>query len=207
MLVREVERRNIDVHLKTTATPEFVANFKPEVLILAIGASPTKPPTPGIDTAIPALEVYKPDAKIGRKVIMVGGGLAGCETALHLADKGHDIIIVEMLDRLASEIGNMALAAINDQLARRKNITAKTGTKCIEITPNGIKTENATGETEFIMGDTVVCSIGMSARRSEVENLKAAAGNAVVFEAGDCVRGAKVYEAVSEGFLAAMKIT
>jgi len=46
----------------------------------------------------------------------------------------------------------------------------------------------------------------MNARRTETEQLRAAAGGTTVFEVGDCVRGAKVYEAVSEGFMAAMKV-
>jgi 2,4-dienoyl-CoA reductase-like NADH-dependent reductase (Old Yellow Enzyme family)/thioredoxin reductase len=207
LLMREVGRRKIDVRLKTAATPDFISKYKADAVILAIGAAPAKPKIPGIDKALSALDVYKKDAKIGKKVVMVGGGLAGCETALHLADKGHEVTIVEMLNKLASEVGNMALAAIMDQVTQRKIITVRTEAKCIEITPHGIKIENAAKKTEVIPGDTVVCSLGMSAKRAEVEKLRAAAGKAAVFEVGDCVRGAKVFEAVSEGFMAAMKIT
>jgi 2,4-dienoyl-CoA reductase-like NADH-dependent reductase (Old Yellow Enzyme family)/NADPH-dependent 2,4-dienoyl-CoA reductase/sulfur reductase-like enzyme len=206
LLVREVGRRKIDIRLNTEAIPELISKFKPDVVILAIGASPAKPAVPGINTVLNSLDVYKPTCKVGKKVIMVGGGLAGCETALQLADKGHQVIIVEMLDQLASEVGNMALAAILDQVTRRKNITVRTGAKCVEIQPDGVKIETASGEKETIPGDTVVCSLGMSAKRNEVENLRTAAGQAAIFEVGDCVRGAKVFEAVSEGFMAAMKI-
>jgi 2,4-dienoyl-CoA reductase-like NADH-dependent reductase (Old Yellow Enzyme family)/NADPH-dependent 2,4-dienoyl-CoA reductase/sulfur reductase-like enzyme len=205
LLVREVERRNIKVLLNTEATPEFLAEFKPDVVILAIGASPAVP-LPGIATAIHALEVYKSDCKVGKKVIMLGGGLAGCETALHLADKGHEVTIVEMLDRLASEATGMALTATIRQIEKRKNIVVKTGMKCVEITPRSVKVEDVSGGTEVIKGDTIVYSLGMNAKRTEVEHLRAAVGKATVFEVGDCVRGAKVFEAVSEGFMAAMEV-
>jgi 2,4-dienoyl-CoA reductase-like NADH-dependent reductase (Old Yellow Enzyme family)/thioredoxin reductase len=206
LLVRDVGRRKIKVLLNTETTPDFLAKFKPAAVILAIGASPTIPPIPGIDTAVHALEVYQSSSKIGKKLVMVGGGLAGCETAMHLADKGHEVTIVEMLDRLASETGGMKLAATMDQIEKRKNISVKTMAKCVEIMPHGVKVENASGGTEFIKGDTIVYSLGMSARRTETERLHAAAGEAAAFEVGDCVRGAKVFEAASEGFMAAMKI-
>jgi NADPH-dependent 2,4-dienoyl-CoA reductase/sulfur reductase-like enzyme len=206
LLVREVGRRNIKVQLNTEATPEFLAKFKPDAVILAIGASPALPPIPGIGTAIHALEVYKSGCKVGKKVVMVGGGLAGCETALHLADKGHEVTIVEMLERLAPEATGGALMATMREIENRKNIVVKTGMKCVEITPQTVKVEDAAGKVAVIQGDTIVYSLGMNARRAETERLRAAAGKATVFEVGDCVRGAKVFEAISEGFMAAMKV-
>ena len=205
LLVREVERRDIKVQLNTDVTPEFIGQLKPDAVILAIGAAPAVPPVPGLDTAIPVIDVYRDDVKPGKKVIMVGGGLSGCETAIHLSDAGYEVTIIEMLDILAFEIFGYSHDATMDQITKR-NITAKTGTKCVEITPQGVKVENASGETETIEGDTVVLSLGMDPRREETERLKAAAGSAAVFEVGDCVRTAKVYDAVSEGFMAAMKV-
>lgn len=206
LLVREVQRRDIKVLLATTATPGLIAGFKADAVILAIGASPTQPPIPGIQTAMHVLDIYKPGCKPGKKVVMVGGGLAGCETALDLAAKGHGVTIVEMLDRLATEAHAMALTATIREIEQRNNITVKTGLKCIEFMPQCIKVESASGRVEEIRGDTIVYSLGMNARRAETERLRSAAGRAAVFEVGDCVRGAKVFDAISEGFLAAMKI-
>jgi len=206
LLVREVERRGIKVLVNTEVIPDLLAQLKPEAVILAIGASPTVPPIPGIDTAIHALDVYGSNCKLGKKVVMLGGGLAGCETSMYLADTGHEVTIVEMLESLASETGGMKLAATIDQIEQRKNISVRTGVKCVDIMPDSVRIENASGGTEVIKGDTIVYSLGMSARRKETEYLRVAAGEATVFEAGDCVRGARVYEAVTEGFMAAMKI-
>ncbi len=205
LLVREVGKRKISVMLKTAVTPEFITKFKPDVLILAVGAAPVKPGIPGFEKAIPVLDVYKPGFKAGKKVVMVGGGLAGCETAIDLAEKGSQVTIVEMLNEIAPEAGGMALASLMDNIKKRKNITVRTGAKCVEITPTGVKIE-CSANPEEIKGDMIVVSLGMKAKRDEVEKLKAAAGKATVSEIGDCVRGAKVYEAVSEGFMAAMKI-
>jgi 2,4-dienoyl-CoA reductase-like NADH-dependent reductase (Old Yellow Enzyme family)/thioredoxin reductase len=204
-LAREVNRRDIRVLLSTVATPEFISEFKPDVVILAIGASPCKPAVPGLDMAIHVLDAYEKDSKLGKKVIMVGGGPAGCETALYLADKGHEVTVVEMLSNLASGIGEMAQAATIHEMDKR-NIVAKMEVKCVEITAQGVKVENTSGQVEIIEGDAVVYSLGMAAKRAETELLRAASGEAIVFEVGDCVRGAKVFEAVNEGFMAAMKV-
>jgi 2,4-dienoyl-CoA reductase-like NADH-dependent reductase (Old Yellow Enzyme family)/thioredoxin reductase len=207
LLVREVGRRKIEVLLNTEVTPEFIMKFKPDALILAIGASPCAPDITGLETAMPVLDIYKKDAKIGKNVVMVGGGLAGCESALHLADTEHNIVIVEMLSTLASEIAGMPYDALIDQIKRRENITVKTSVRCIEIAPHSVKVEGSSGNIDVIEGDTIVYSLGMNAKRVEVEILRTAAGKAIVSEVGDCVRGAKVFEATNEGFMAAMKIT
>jgi NADPH-dependent 2,4-dienoyl-CoA reductase/sulfur reductase-like enzyme len=206
LLVWEVGRRKIEVLLNTEVTPEFITKFKPDALILAIGASPCTPDILGLEIAMPVLDIYKKDAKIGKNVVMVGGGLAGCESALHLAETGHNITIVEMLSTLASEIAGMPYDALIDQIKKRKNITVKTSTRCIEINPHSVKVESSSGNVEVIEGDTIVYSLGMNAKRVEIEKLRAAAGKATIFEVGDCVRGAKVFEATNEGFMAAMKI-
>ena len=192
--------------LNTKATPAFISKTKPDAVILAIGASPGQPKIPGIDKAIHALDVYRNYGKVGKKVIMIGGGLRGCETALHLADKGHDVTIVEMMDKLAFTVGGMKLAATLHQIGKRCNIDVRTGTKCLEVTPRSVKVKEGSGKSEVIKCDTIVYSMAMNAKKTETEKLRAAAGKAVVFEAGDCVRGASVYDAVSEGFMAAMKI-
>jgi 2,4-dienoyl-CoA reductase-like NADH-dependent reductase (Old Yellow Enzyme family)/thioredoxin reductase len=205
LLIREIGRRNIQVLVNTEVNPDFLAKFKAETVILAIGAEPCTP-VPGISQAIHVTDVYKTNVRLGKVVIIVGGGLAGCETALHLADKGHDVIIVEMLDTVASEIGGSPAEATLDQLGKRKNIEIRTGLKCIEINAGSVKVQDASGKVKSITGDTVVHSLGMVAKRSEVERLRAAAGKASVYEVGDCVRGAKVFEAINEGFIAAMRI-
>lgn len=207
LLVHEVGQRNINVLLDSEVTPEFVVESKPDALILAVGASASIPPIPGLHTAIHALEVYmNQDLEVGRKVVMLGGGLSGCETAIYLADKGHDVIIVEMFDRLAPEIAGMPFDATMDQLEKRKDITVRTGSRCIEITPEGVMVDDGSGNTQIIECDTVVHSLGMVAKRAETEILAAGIPEAIVFEVGDCVRGARVFEAVNEGFMAAMKI-
>jgi len=205
LLIREVGRRKINVVLNTEATAAFLEKSKADAVILAIGASPSPLSIPGNGAAIHALDAYNAYGKVGKKVVMIGGGLRGCETAIYLADKGHDVVIIESTDKLLSTTSGSPLDATRDQINKRCNIIARTGTRCVEITPQGVKVEKD-GKSEIVKCDTVVHSPAMNAKKSEVERLRGGAGKAVVFEVGDCVRGANVFEAVNEGFMAAMKI-
>ena len=62
------------------------------------------------------------------------------------------------------------------------------------------------GKEEFLPADTVVYSTGMKAKREETEKLRSAAPGVPVYEVGDCVSAAKVYDAIRQAFVAAMSI-
>jgi NADPH-dependent 2,4-dienoyl-CoA reductase/sulfur reductase-like enzyme len=204
VLVRRVGKRDIGVMLEKEFSPEDVAAFGADAVILAVGSSPIETPIPGIDNAMRALEMYFNIEKVGKKVIMVGGGLVGSEAGLHLAKNGHEVTIVEMLDKVAPDsypMHRVAMVHEMDQL-----LSYKTDLKVTSIEKNGVKAVDKGGKEVFIEADTVVYALGMKANREETEALRAAAGNTPVYEIGDCVRAAKVYEAIKEGYLAAMAI-
>jgi NADH dehydrogenase FAD-containing subunit len=85
-------------------------------------------------------------------------------------------------------------------------LSYKTELRVTAIEKNGVKAVDKDGKEAFIEADTVVYALGMKANREETEALRAAAGDTPVHEIGDCVRAAKVYEAIKEGYLAAMSI-
>jgi NADH dehydrogenase FAD-containing subunit len=108
-----------------------------------------------------------------------------------------------MLDSLASESFGMYREALLAEM-EKLNVIGKIKTRCIEITPRGIKVENESGTQEFIEADTVVYALGMKA--NSTAGLRAAAGKVPVYEVGDCVQAASVFEAIRDGFTAAMEI-
>ena len=206
LLIREVGKRKIDVRLNTRVTPETIKEIKPDALILAIGADPIVPPIPGIEKAVKALDVYlKADVKIGKKVVIVGGGLVGCEVGLDLVHKGREVIVIEMLERLVADSIGIHRTALLDRMDE-VGIRSLVKTKCKEIKEDGVFVEDPSGKEVFIPADTAVIALGMRARTEEVTKLREAAGDIPVFEIGDCVRAAKVGEAVQEGYTAALSI-
>jgi 2,4-dienoyl-CoA reductase-like NADH-dependent reductase (Old Yellow Enzyme family)/thioredoxin reductase len=204
LLVNVIQKSNVTVNLNTEVDPEYINKVKPEAIILALGATPLAPSILGIGGAVHALKVYEQANSIGKSVIIVGGGLVGCETGLHLAKTGHNVTIIEMLKRLSNESFGMYREALMLEMDKYK-VTGKTRYRCSEITNNGVWAINDNSVREFFTADTVVYALGM--KPNSTEKLRAVAGNIQVFEAGDCVKPGKVGEAVSEGFTAAMAIT
>jgi 2,4-dienoyl-CoA reductase-like NADH-dependent reductase (Old Yellow Enzyme family)/thioredoxin reductase len=206
LLIREVEKRDIDVRLNTHGTPELISEINPDALILSIGAEPLVPDIPGVEKAIQVLDVYfKPGVNIGRNIVIVGGGLVGCEVGLEFVHMGKEVTIIEMLERLAASIIGIYRTALLDHMDE-VGIRSMVKTKCKEIRDDGVVVEDGTGKETFLQSDTVVLAAGMKAKTGEVKKLRDAAGSIPVFEIGDCVRPAKIGEAVQEGYTAAMMI-
>lgn len=200
-LVATVNRRGVKVLLNTEATAELIEADRPDAVIAATGSTAIKPAIPGIERAIHALDVYEDSAKIGQRVVMIGGGLAGCETALHLADTGRDVTLIEITSELAPDSYPYHRRWMLHQLEMK--VRAETETTCTEIDSRGVKAVDREGKERFFEADTVVYAVGM--RPVSCEEFQKAAPM-YYFQAGDCVRPAKVKEAVHEAYFAAMDI-
>jgi 2,4-dienoyl-CoA reductase-like NADH-dependent reductase (Old Yellow Enzyme family)/NADPH-dependent 2,4-dienoyl-CoA reductase/sulfur reductase-like enzyme len=204
VLVHRVMKRGINVLLGKKITPEDINSFKADAVILAIGSNPITPSIAGIENAMNALGVYDNMSKVGQRVVMVGGGLVGCEVGLHLAKNGRDVTIIEMLDKVAKDSYKMHRIGLIDEMD--KMLIYKTGLKCTSIKTDGVMVVDKENREEFLAADTVVYAVGMRANKEEAEKLRSAIKDATVYEIGDCVNAAKVYEAVRQGFIAAMSI-
>jgi 2,4-dienoyl-CoA reductase-like NADH-dependent reductase (Old Yellow Enzyme family)/thioredoxin reductase len=205
LLIREVKKRPIEVRLNTEVTPEMLKQIAPEALILALGSEPLVLPIPGIEHAHSALGVYRlPDEAVGRRVVMIGGGLVGCEVAVELKRKGRQVTIVEMKERLAPEIFGIYRTALHDCIDELA-IPYLLNAKCKEIRKDGVVVEGA-GNAKVIPADTVIYALGMKPRKAATQALHEAAGSIPVFEVGDCESVAKVGKAVVEGYTAALSI-
>lgn len=202
VLVAEVERRDIDVRFHTEATPEFVKEFGADAVIIATGSVPSCPPIKGIEHAHQAMEVYDGTIEPGKKVVMIGGGLVGCETGLFLQKTGHEVTVVEMLDRIANESFGMYREALVWEM-EKCNVASMAKTKCLEIEPDGVTVENADG-VQKIPADTVLFALGM--KSVNYDALKEAAGDAEVFVIGDAIKPGKVDQATRSAYLAAVDI-
>lgn len=204
LLVRRVQDRNINVILNMEATPEDTASFNADAVIIAVGSCPITLPIEGIENTIKALDAYDDISKVGKKVVIVGGGLVGCEAGLSLAKNGKDVTIIEMQDKVSPDSYPMHRIALINEMD--KMLKYRTGLKCTSIAPNGITVTDRENKEEFIPADTVIYALGMRANKEAAEKIRTAVKGASVFEIGDCVRPAKVYDALREAFVAAMSI-
>lgn len=193
---------NIDLRQGAEATPELVEAEGADAVIVAVGAAPVIPPIPGIENARHALEAYSSPGITGERVVIVGGGLVGCETALHLAALGHKVTVVEMLDRLAPDGGGSRNAMLRqfDKMGCESHVSAR----CTEIRADGVTVAPSGGGSLDIDADTVLYAAGM---RPNAELAAGFLGCApLVVNVGDCQKAAKVLEAVSAGYFAALNL-
>lgn len=206
-LMRRMERRDVTVLLETEFDKEILQKIAPEHIICAVGSSPFVPPVPGIENVLHALEVYWRPEIIGKRVIMVGGGLVGCETAMHLADTGHDVTIIEMADELARESKGTAelhRTMLLDLI--EKKCHAYTSLKCIEMSPTAVTTEDLQGRIRCFEADTVVYAMGLRPNTAVVDRCRELASGIPFDAVGDCVKAQAVAYAGFDAVSAAYRI-
>ena len=203
LLIAEVARRDIDVRLNTAVTPENLADFAPDAIIIATGSLPTHPPIPGIEHAVQSLEVYRGNAVPGKRILMLGGGLIGAEQGLCLAKTGHEVTVVEMLPRVANEAYGMYREALVREMEKAGMVLYES-TKCLEAGPNWLRVALPDGSEATLEGDTVLYALGL--KPVPCEDLKKAAGDVPVTVIGDAVTPGKVDAATRGGYMAAVNV-
>ena len=202
LLVREVEKRPVEIRLNCEVTPEVIAEIKPEAVILAVGSDDLILPIEGIENAVTAMSVYNADFKnLGEKVIVLGGGLVGCEAAADYIDRGIETTIVEMQECLMPETTGLYRTAVHDFIDHNGG-KYEVGAKVVKVGKDFVVAEQ-NGKEITLHADTVVNAMGR--RAHGVEDLKAAI-NVPCWSIGDCVRARQIGDSIREGWTAAMEI-
>lgn len=203
-LERQARAEEVDIRLNTVVTPAYVEQEAPDALILAMGSTPIVPPLPGIDgdNVVVVNDYYKNKDKVKDTVVVLGGGLAGCECAVHLAQEGRQVHLVEMRDTLAPDCNirhRPILMKMIDDL-----VTVHLGHAGVAVTAEGLLCRTPDGSQVLIPGQTVVCAVGQRANRADARVLHTAAP--FVREVGDCIRPANITKAIYEGYHAALDV-
>lgn len=203
-LGHQAELAGVDIRLNTPATPELVESLKPDALIIAVGSKPIVPSLPGIDgdNVVIVNNYYLEADKVGDSVVVLGGGLSGCECAIHLGMEGKKVHLVEMRGDVAIDDNIRKRPIVLQQL--EKYATVHTNHTGLEVRPDGLLCRDAEGNTVLIPGETVICAVGQRPNRPDVEALRDCAP--FVREIGDCIRAANITTAVYQGYHAALDI-
>lgn len=207
LLARRAAERGVDIRLNTPCSEALIRETVPDVIIAAVGSTPVMPPIPGAaEHAVPVLDVFE-GAPVGQRVVMLGGGLGGCDTALHLAAEGKEVTIIEMQPEVPNG-GTNGYKQFTRQAFRERGVTVRTYLKCVAVHPDGVDAEDtADGTLYHFPADTVVMSLGMRPNRDIVRSIEAMAGGIPVIPVGDAVAARTVMEAVWTGCSAALEIT
>jgi len=197
-LAGEMARLGVDVRLGEEITSQTVEAMAPDVVIIATGATPIIPDIPGVKgkNVVMALDVLTDRQRVGEHIIVVGGGLIGCETAEFLAEKGKKVTILEMLGRIGADIGPTTRWVTIARL-RALGVRMERNAKVEEITENGVRA-NKDGSSEFFQGDSVVLAVGMKPNQQLAQELSANVTNLHVI--GDSSQPGKIVDAIESGF-------
>lgn len=194
----------VEIRLNTEATREYVDRMAPDAVIIAAGSAPLVPPIPGLDgdNVVIVNNYYKEKDKVGDDVVVFGGGLAGCECAIHLGQEGKRVHLVEMRDMLAPDANVRHRPLLLKEID--KYVTVHTGYKGLRVTPEGIVCADPDGNEVLVPGTSVICALGQRSRTDVVSALQNCAPFVRVI--GDAARVSTITNAVYWGYHAALDI-
>lgn len=195
----QLERLKVKVHLNRTIDRDFILSHGFDAVIIATGARPNRVSLGRGDNVFTAEEVLLKKVETGHKVVVLGGGLIGCETALWLSQEGKEVVVVEMLEKLLAV--NAPLCHANKEMLEHlipfhqiRVVTSATATrhedgKLFCDTKEGAQTIDC---------DSVVLAIGYTSDQSLYEQIRFDVPQ--VFLLGDARRVANIMYAIWDAF-------
>jgi len=229
----QISKLSVEVHLSEEVTPALLKELRPDVVIAATGAIPIVPDIPGINSSsvVFANDVLAGRVDVGERVIIVGGGAVGCETALFLAKKGaispqvltflienkvlgsekilslirkgKKVTIIEMLNKIGKDVSLSNRWILLQELARY-TVDMLTGVTVEVITKEGLTIVDKGGKRQVLKADTVVIAVGSKPDRALFKELMDKVPE--FYEIGDCITPRKAIDAIYEGFDIAHKL-
>ena len=195
-----------------------IEKIKPDAVIIATGGMPTMPDIKGIDlpNVVGGAKLHKslktylrfipPNLlrwltkfylPIGKRVVIIGGSLHGCELGEFLAKRGRQVTIVEKSEMLGQGMVDVIQAYLFKWF-RKKGVTLISGVKeYVEITKKGLTIINKDGEKETIKADTIIPALPLTPDMKLYESLKGKVPE--IYAIGDCKEPLLIADAISKG--------
>jgi len=229
----ELLRLDINVSLGRPVGVAMVQKLAPDVVLLATGSKQTRPPIEGIDLphVVMAWDVLVKRVPVGQKVVVIGGGAVGIETALALAEAGtlsaealkfllkheaedmetlrrlalqgtREVTIVELLPKIGKGLGPANKWVFLKELDLL-GVNVQAGARVARITAKKVEWISEGGRGSFD-AETVVLALGAASETSLESDL--ATTGIEVKKIGDARKARTIFEAVHEGFLVATEL-
>ena len=193
----QMKRLGVTVELEKEATPALIEEMRPDVIIIATGATTLFPPVPGADKGIvvDARDVLTTKARVGDRVVVIGGGEVGMETAQILAEQGKKITMV-VRTKMGKGMIRLVYHWIDAELKKR-GVEMLTDTKTEEITDAGVVVTDIEQKKRIIEADTVVMAAGAKPDNALLGALEDLAPE--IYLAGDCLYPGNIEKAIYQG--------
>jgi thioredoxin reductase len=212
-LIAQLEKSPVDVKLNTAATPEGIAAEEFDAVIAALGAAPKFPPIPGLldETGAPIpgvynpIEVYGKEQELGKNVVVIGGGEIGMETAMYLAENGHDVTILSRQKKFAAEADRVHYYSMfADAWGKLPNLTPIKRATTTAVSPDAVTYVDKKGESHDLPWDSVVACGGMQPLQDEALTFADVVDTFIII--GDNEATGNVQSATRSAYAAAARI-
>lgn len=195
----EMQRLNVPVHFNAPVDPASKLYDEYDAVIVATGATPKKFPLGENAPVYTATDALLGKTPIGERVMVVGGGLVGCETALWLAQEGKHVTIVEALDRLMAV--NKPLCHANSEMLERllpfHGVETLVSSSVQKYENGKLLVKTPQGEQQLDC-DTVILSVGFREDRGVFDAWENSAKE--IYLLGDAKKVANIMYAVWDAF-------
>ena len=194
----------VNVHLNTECTKDIMNAA--DAVIVAVGAHNWMMPVEGSEGhVVSSWDVLDGKVEVSGKVAVIGGGLVGAETAEYCAEKGCEVSVIEMMDKIAAQESGTILPTMMKSFAD-KGVKQYVNTKVNAITNDGktiVATDTKEEKEVTIDADMIIMAVGSKKNTIDVEGV-----NTPVYYAGDCAgeRTAAIAEAIRGGYKCANEI-
>ena len=220
----QLKSLGVKIKLGEEVTAETIAAAKPDAVIVAAGGAQVTPDIKGIgsknvvsNAALhkqlkSVLRFMSPEMlrgmtnfylPIGKRVVVIGGALQGCELAEFFTRRGRKVTIIDTAERLGQGMVDVIQGYLFAWF-KRKGVKMEAGVKDIEITDKGVSFTTKDGKKQNLAADTVVAAMPLAPNMALFESLKGKAPQ--VYAVGDCKEPLLIADAISAGMEAARGI-
>jgi 2,4-dienoyl-CoA reductase (NADPH2) len=217
-LKRQMVKLGVEVKTDTVVDKAFVKEVNPDVVLIATGGTHNIPKIPGIDSSKVVngkslhqqlkryLKYFSPRTlrwltnfymPVGKNVVVIGGGLHGCQTAALLVNRGRKVTILEQGDSIGDGLLIIMVKPLIINWLLEKGTSMLTGVKYERITDQGITISTKDGKQQTIVADTIVTALPMLPNVELEKSLKGIVPE--VYSIGDCREPQLIVNAVADG--------
>jgi thioredoxin reductase len=207
-LSHQLKKAGVEVNLGQEMNRERIDETEADAVVVATGATPYRPFTPGADKGhvYTYLDILDGSVEPGKKVAVIGGKLIGCEVAEFIAEKGSEVILIEPTGALCQDAGTRVKWLLMERIEKDPRIDRRLKTNLERINDTSIVVQKE-GKVEELDGvDMVVLALGKVSDNELGDELKRESKVSEIFAVGDCVLPRKMLEAIYEGAVVGHKI-
>lgn len=204
--IHRCEKDGVRIVLGQEVTMELIRKENPDAVIVATGAKPLVLPIEGIDQPeiLSGSAVLDGTCAPGKKVLVVGGGMVGCEIAALLGEQEHEVDVIELRGEIGADVIREHKIYLMKDFEQYR-IGQITGAKVCRFYKDGVEYESADGTRQEARGyDSVLLAMGYRSFNpfaGQIEKL-----GKEVYVIGDASQARRALEATSEAYQAAIRL-